>query len=188
VYLRTAVFQMDYKDVQLNTFNGLGFFISNQASARSQGVEIEGEWYIAPGYMLHGGYTYNEATYGSDTATAALRDQQITNAPKNSVVLGFDIDQPIGANTLTASINARYQSRVNTGANLAPQKEQDAYAVLNARIGMRFANQIQVSLWAKNLTNRYRNLVIFDTTVQTGSFNGYPDLPRMWGLEVRKDF
>lgn len=186
--LRSALFRMDYEDVQLNTFDGIGFRISNEASARSQGAELEADWYIAPGYKLRAGYTYNKAEYGSDTFNAALRDKQINNAPKNTGLLGFDVDQPIGEMSLFGSITARYQSEVNTGANLDARKVQDAYTLVNARVGLRLVNGIEISLWANNLTDTYYNMVIFDTPAVAGTFNGYPAAPRTYGLEFRKNF
>lgn len=188
VFLRTALFRMDYDDVQLNTFDGIGFRISNQASARSEGAEIEADWYVAPGYKLRAGYTYNKAEYGEDTLTAALRGQQINNAPKNTGLLGLDVEQPIGSLSLFGSIAARYQSEVNTGANLNANKVQDAYTLVNARVGLRFENDFEVSLWANNLTDEYYNMVIFDTPAVAGTFNGYPGTPRTFGVEVRKRF
>jgi len=188
VFLRTALFRMDYDDVQLNTFDGLGFRISNEASARSQGVELEADWYLAPGYRIRAGYTYNQAEYGNDTFNAALRGKQITNAPKNTALLGFDFDRPIGASTLFGAISARYQSEVNTGANLDPFKTQDAYTLVNARIGVRLANEVEVSLWSNNLLDKYYNMVIFDGVAQAGSYNGYPGLPRTFGIDLRKRF
>lgn len=188
VFLRTALFRMDYDDVQLNTFDGIGFRISNQASARSEGAEIEADWYVAPGYKLRAGYTYNKAEYGEDTLTAALRGRQITNAPKNTGLLGLDVEQPIGSLSLFGSIAARYQSEVNTGANLNANKVQDAYTLVNARVGLRFENDFEVSLWANNLTDEYYNMIIFDTPAVAGTFNGYPGTPRTFGVEVRKRF
>lgn len=188
LFLRTALFRMDYDDVQLNTFDGIGFRISNEASARSQGVEIEADWYIAPGYKLRGGYSYNKAEYGDDTFNAALRGRQITNAPKRTGLLGFDFDRPVGAGTLFGSISARYQGGVNTGANLDPAKWQDAYTLVNARIGLRLRNDVEIALWGNNLTDEYYNMVIFDSVAQAGSYNGYPGLPRTYGIDVRKRF
>jgi iron complex outermembrane receptor protein len=188
LFLRTALFQMDYDDVQLNTFDGIGFRISNEASARSRGVELEADWYFAPGFRLRGGYTYNKAKYGEDTFNAALRGRQITNAPKNTGLLGMDFEHPLGDRALFGSIAARYQGGVNTGANLDPAKWQASYTLVNARIGLRFANELEVSLWGNNLTDEYYNMVIFDSVAQAGSYNGYPGLPRTWGLELRKRF
>ncbi|TDK26325.1 TonB-dependent receptor [Luteimonas aestuarii] len=188
LFLRAALFRMDYDDVQLNTFDGLGFRISNEASARSQGVELEADWYLAPGYKLRGGYTYNKAEYGEDTFNAALHGRQITNAPKHTGLLGFDFDRQVGDKMLFGSIAARYQGEVNTGANLDPAKRQDAYTLVNARVGLRFRNDFEVSLWGNNLTDEYYNMVIFDSVAQAGSYNGYPGLPRTWGIDLRKRF
>lgn len=188
VFLRTALFRMDYDDVQLNTFDGLGFRISNEASARSQGIEIEADWYVADGYRIRSAYVYNQAEYGNDTFNAGLRGKQITNAPRNTALLGFDFDQPVGNTTLFGSVTARHNGGMNTGANLDPFKWQDSYTLVNARIGLRFQNDFEVSLWGNNLTNEYYNMVIFDAVAQAGAYNGYPGLPRTYGIDLRKRF
>jgi outer membrane receptor protein involved in Fe transport len=187
-FLHADVYDEQFKDVQLNTYNGLYFVIANAASARSRGVEAQGDWYLAPGYKLSLGYTHNLATYGQDAATAALRGQQLTNAPKNSGTLGFYFDRPLGSRRLFGSLAARYQSAVNTGSDLNPAKRQGGYTLLNATLGLQFGENFRVSLWGRNLTNRYYNQIIFDSVVQTGSYNGYPGMPRTFGVDVRWDF
>src|SRR5205085_1131086 len=54
-------------------------------------------------------------------------------------------------------------SNYNTGSDLFTEKEQDAYEIVNARIGLRGPNQRwSIELWAQN---------IFDTNYQQVAFN-----------------
>lgn len=189
--LRTDLFWMDFKDVQLNSYNGISFSISNAASARSRGVEVEADWQIADVLKLRGGVTYNNAVYGDDTVSAALRGKQLTNAPRRTALLALDYEQPVSfwsAQSVFANLAARAQSAVNTGADLDPNKAQGGYTLVNGCFGLRFSGDLEVSLWANNLTDRFYRVVIFNSVAQTGSYNGYTGLPRTFGIEVRKSF
>ena len=186
--LRSALYRMDYKDVQLYTFDGLGSYISNAASARSQGLELEAGWRIAPGLRFTLGYAYSDAKYGNDTQVTGLAGKQLTNAPKNSGNVGFDWNLPMSWANLFGSINARYQSGANTGSDLAPQKYQPGYSLMNARIGLRFRNDLETSFWVSNLTDASYNQIVINAVVQGGSFQAFPGAPRTFGIDVRKNF
>jgi iron complex outermembrane receptor protein len=43
-------------------------------------------------------------------------------------------------------------------------------------------------LWGRNLGDDQSLVSAFPTTVQPGSFNGYPSQPRTYGLTLRKYF
>jgi len=43
-------------------------------------------------------------------------------------------------------------------------------------------------LWGRNVTNDEYLVSAFPTTVQTGSYSGYPNQPRTFGVTVRKYF
>jgi outer membrane receptor protein involved in Fe transport len=43
-------------------------------------------------------------------------------------------------------------------------------------------------LWGRNLTDDEYLLSAFPTVIQAGSFSGYPNEPRTFGLTVRKRF
>ena len=49
-------------------------------------------------------------------------------------------------------------------------------------------HQIEVSLWARNLTNDNYLISTFPTVAQDGSYSGYPNAPRTYGVTVRKSF
>lgn len=187
---RVAVFHSKFEDYQLNAFNGIGFSISNEASATVRGVEVEADYMLTDDLRLRGGVTFNDAKFGDDTVTAALRGQQVTNAPRWSGLAGAFYERPLSAwpARFFANLVARSQSEVNTGANLAPQKRQGGYTVFNTRAGLRFDNNLEVALWANNLTDKHYYTIIFDSVAQTGSFNGYIGEPRTFGVEVRKSF
>ena len=69
-------------------------------------------------------------------------------------------------------------------ANLASREVSE----LNASVGIRWQNGFEAMLWGRNLTDDQYLISAFPTTVQPGSFDGYPNQPRSYGLTLRKYF
>src|SRR3546814_3539934 len=57
------VFYMDYEDIQQSDQDGAGFFISNAATARSYGLEVQTQWRLASSTFLNVGVGYVDARY-----------------------------------------------------------------------------------------------------------------------------
>ena len=97
-------------------------------------------------------------------------------------------------------------SDYNTGSDLFPQKEQDGYALFNARIGLRGPDDAwSVELWGQNIFNKDYAQVAFNTPFQAGGSgapftdaNHYPGgrqlfsqflgEPRTYGVTLRGKF
>jgi outer membrane receptor protein involved in Fe transport len=63
--------------------------------------------------------------------------------------------------------DARLSSDYNTGSDLFPEKEQDSYALVNARVGIRGpAQRWAVELWAQNLFDQDYQQVAFNAPFQ----------------------
>ncbi len=65
VRVNLAGFWTDFDDFQLNTFNGLGFTISNVDSVRARGFELESFLAPAEGLLVNFGVAYSDARYGN---------------------------------------------------------------------------------------------------------------------------
>ena len=199
---RATFFYMDLKDYQLNTFDGTVFTVSNAGQVQAKGIELENDIRVFPGIAVKANVVYTQAIYGEATEDPALRGKQLTNAPRLTGQLSTFYLIPIGNFTIFGSLAARYQSEVNAGLDLDDGKAQEAYTLLNGRIGLRFPFEFEASLAVTNITDVYYNQIIFDsitkppllsgtipgTTTQPGSFNGYPGAPRTISLELRKRF
>ena len=200
---RATFFFMDLKDYQLNTFDGTVFTVSNAGQVEASGVELENDIRLFPGISLKANVVYTRAVYGDGTTDPDLRGKQLTNAPRWTGQLSLFYLFPVSdAITLFGSLAGRYQSEVNTGLDLNDSKQQEAFGLLNGRLGLRFPQQYEVSLALTNITDEYYNQIIFDsvtrpplgtgtvpgTSTTPGSFNGYPGSPRTVALEFRKRF
>ena len=99
-------------------------------------------------------------------------------------------------------VDARHMSHLNTGSDLDIEKIQDAYTVVNARVGLRGPDdRWAVELWAQNLFDNDNMQVAFDAPLQgsgtrravdagfiprsTQLFGAFLGEPRTWGITLR---
>ena len=93
----------------------------------------------------------------------------------------------------------------NTGSDLFPQKAQDGFLLVNARVGLRGADERwSIELWSQNLLNKSYAQVAFNTPFQAGAtsapfvdpqypggrqlFSQFLAEPRTFGVTVRGKF
>ena len=202
--LNGAVFYQDYEDFQLNTFTGIQFVVTSLPQVVSQGVDVDMVWYTPLEQLsLQGGVTYAETTIEDFGAAAAFfrperESDTLSFAPEWSGSLAATFEQPVGANLLfRANVGAKYTSEYNTGSNLDPRKIQDAYTLVNARLGFGAADEVwMVEAWAQNLTDEEYYQVAFDATLQgssagatpTSTIDAFLGAPRTYGLTARFKF
>ncbi|MBJ6120244.1 TonB-dependent receptor [Sphingomonas mollis] len=242
--LNVAAFRQEFKDFQLNTFNGSVFVVQNIQSCKnnlagadtdslsgngtcagnadkagviSQGVELEATMNPARHVTFTAGYTYADTHFrknlvGSsqgealDPALFLLPGNQLSNAPKNVVTTSFAWTPDIGSNGMSALfyVDSRLTSDYNTGSDLAPEKKQDGFALVNARIGIRGRDQLwALEFWAQNLLNQDYIQVAFNTPFQgAGSiantqrfgttanalYSSFLAEPRTYGVTLRSRF
>ena len=224
VTLNVTAFRQDFRNFQLNTFNGTVFLVqtingcsnliggpladSDQSASaagsnfsataaatgacaagdvtygvRSQGVEVEAAIRPMRDMSLNLGMTYANTHYRNDLVgnqtgaplDPALRElpgQRLSNAPLLVVTGAFSWTPQLGNSGLSALFyaDARVTSDYNTGSDLFPQKNQDSYAVMNARVGIRGPRQRwSVELWAQNLLKQDYAQVAFNSPFQAGT-------------------
>jgi outer membrane receptor protein involved in Fe transport len=102
-------------------------------------------------------------------------------------------------------LDGRMTGDYNTGSDLFPQKEQDGFAVFNARIGVRGADdKWAVEFWGQNIFNKAYSQVAFNTPFQAGGagapfvdpqypggreiFSQFLAEPRTYGVTLRGKF
>src|SRR3546814_4213245 len=72
-------------------------------------------------------------------------------------------------------LDGRMSSDYNTGSDLFPQKEQDGYAIVNARVGVRGPDERwALELWAQNLFNKQDAQVAFKSPFHDGPTSAGP--------------
>ena len=188
--LNATLFHQKYTDFQLNSFLGTSFVVRSIPEVVSQGLDAELLWKTG-GWMVQTGLTYADTKYGDDLLPdadlALLPGSRASFAPKWSVTGSVGYEWDMGSNLeASAHLGAKYMSDYNTGSDLDPEKEQDAYSVLNARVILgRRDGRWDVELWSQNLTDAEYYQVAFDAPLQTGTWNAFLGAPRTYGVTLR---
>lgn len=186
---------------------------------RTQGFELEGALVPARNFRLAAGLTYARTKYRNnlvgnksgaplDAALRELPGDNLSNAPELVATSSITWTPEIGNSGLTGLlyIDGRLTSDYNTGSDLFPQKEQDSYAIFNARVGLRGPDERwSVELWGQNIFNKNYAQVAFSSPFQAGASsapfndaNNYPSgrqifsqflaEPRTYGVTLRGKF
>ncbi|ATY31267.1 TonB-dependent receptor [Sphingomonas psychrotolerans] len=252
--LNIAAFRQEFKNFQLNTFNGTVFLVQNvngcganlaggdrdqskfatatnfNAAAATtgacssddvtygvlaQGVELEASLVPHRDVRVGLGLTYAQTKYRDhlvgnsagaplDQALRKLPGDNLSNAPEIVATASFAWTPDIGSSGMSGLLyfDTRLTDDYNTGSDLFPQKEQDSYAIFNARVGIRGPNQRwSIEFWGQNVFNENYTQVGFNSPFQEGAagapftdlqypggrqiFSAYLAEPRTYGVTLR---
>ena len=215
-FFNLAVFKQEIKGFQSNGFTGLGYALVNAGKQSVKGFEIDAAYRPAPWLALTGAVTYLDGKYDSFTGAPCFAYDTV-RCPINPLTgrIPFSRDlsgtKPAGVPTwsgsASATINHNFNETLNgylrgefdytsntylsetTPANLA------TYGNSTINLSLGFADseaKLEVMGWVRNLTNDNALLATFPTVAQQspapGSYSGYPNQPRTYGVTLRKSF
>jgi iron complex outermembrane recepter protein len=189
----------------------------SKAGVRSRGIELEASLFPSRDLSVDLGFTLADTKYRSDlaglngrplpSALFQLPGSRLSNAPLYTVTGGATWTPELTASGISGLIHAdfRYQSEINTGSDLLPEKAQEGVIVVNARLGLSGADQAWgIEFWAQNLFDVDYTQVIAGAPIQgSGSlatvsaggtspgnamFIVFPAEPRTYGVTVRTKF
>lgn len=189
--LDISLFHEDFEGYQLTAFTGFAFEALNVPKVTSKGVEIEARGVVNNAVEIFGGLTYADVRFGDGPEHGFRAGRQLTHAPKVTGVGGVTVSFPLGPLAGVFHIDARYTGEHNTGANLDPLQQQEAYTVVNARLIFNSAggmNPWTVDVWGQNITDEDYAITIFDAPLQTGTYNAFLGNPQLYGVSIRYDF
>ncbi len=185
---------------------------------RTQGVELEAALVPASNFRVAAGLTYALTKYRDDIignksglalspALRKLPGDNLSNAPELVATGSLTWTPDIGSNGMSGLVyvDGRMTGDYNTGSDLFPQKEQDGFAVFNARVGVRGPDEAwSVEFWGQNIFNQDYAQVAFNTPFQAGTtsapfvdpqypggrqvFSHFQAEPRTYGITVRSKF
>ena len=188
--LNATLFHQEYSDFQLNSFLGTSFVVRSIPKVTSQGVDAE-LLFKRNGWMVQAGLTYADTEYGDDPLPDAdlrlLPGNRPSFAPEWSGTASIGYDWDMGSKLKArANVGMKYMSEYNTGSDLDPQKQQDGYALFNARfvIGGQ-SDRWDLEFWSQNLTDEEYYQVAIDAPLQPGSWNAFLGAPRTVGVTLR---
>lgn len=165
-----AGFHYDYKDLQVQFFDGTRTILGNAASARLYGLDFDGNVLILDGLRIRfGGAWLPHAKYRSFPTGIAFdfpmtptgMQQVVVNAsgarmlkaPRFTGNAGINYALTLPHGKLEADANVQYSSTLNW--NLLHRIQTRRYAILGAQIAYTpDASPVRISLWARNITNK----------------------------------
>ncbi|WP_166424642.1 TonB-dependent receptor [Paraglaciecola sp. 20A4] len=184
-----AVFYTDISELQISSFTGLFYAISNAPSALSYGLEIEQSFQLNDNLTMSGAVTWlPKAEYGNDPILGDIAGRRFTTAPKvaaNIALNGyFEITSELN---LTGKIEAVHTGEVFTTS--AINTTQDAVTLVNASIAIGSDNAgWQVGAYVQNLTDETYVTTHYSAVLQAGSINGFIGSPRTVGINAKYSF
>ena len=189
---------------------------------RAEGFEVEAGFNPARNFHVTAGLTYTDTYYRDNlvgnaagaplsSALRVLPGKRVSNAPEWVITNSMAWTPSLGTSGLTGLVyvDSRISSDYNTGSDLFPQKAQDGFPLVNARIGLRGPGDIwAIEFWGQNVFNQDYAQVAFNTPFQAGSATAgnagpfvYPQYPggrqlfsqflaepRTYGVTVRTKF
>jgi iron complex outermembrane recepter protein len=196
IRLNAAVFDQQYTNFQLNTYNGFEFIVTTLPRVTSAGAELDAAWATPlQGLSFSGGVTYaNTVVNNFGNSIGLIAPNRLNNrlpyAPLWSGSLSATYQAPITeALSLLLSVTDKYNSSYNTDTQLDPLKLQSSYGILNARIGVGAPDgKWAVELWGQNLADRGYYQVAFAAPFQIGQTDAFLGDPRTFGLTLRTKF
>ena len=211
-FVNLAVFKQSIKGFQSNAYTGTGYSLVNAGKESVKGFEVDAAARPLPWLSLTGGLTYLDAKYNSFTRAPCvtfdtvqcpvnqltggyppfrdLSGQRPAGIPKWNLSTSATISHDFG-NGLSSFVRGEYDyaSKVEltetTPANVATYGSRN----VNASLGIASERTgAQILFWARNLTN-YKSIILsFPTVAQTGSYTGYPNEPRTYGVTLSQRF
>jgi iron complex outermembrane recepter protein len=217
--LNATYFDQTFTDFQLNTFLGTSFVVESIPELTSRGVDADFVWFTPiEGLSFSGGVTYTQTEYGVFTAAdlanpgnfpqlSLLPGATASFAPEWSGSASMTFDRSLG-NGLRGgfSLSAKYMGDYNTGSDLLPAKQQDAFTMVNGRIILGTEDERwTLEGWVQNLTdeefiqvayNAFLQGSAFQSTVQPNgtfynpaldsqTYNAFNGAPRTYGMTLR---
>ena len=211
-FFNLAVFKQTIKGFQSNAFTGLGFNLVNAGAESVRGFEIDAAYRPLPWLSWTGAVTYLDPKYDSFTGAACV-DYDTVRCPINPATglrpnfRDLTGQRPAGIPTWSASTSATinhsfgngwgfyvrgefdYTSDVQLTETTPAQYSTWGTSQINASFAIQDKNDdLELMIWARNLNNDKFLLATFPTVAQSGSYSGYPNEPRTWGVTIRKGF
>ncbi len=202
VAMNLAIFDQEIENFQSNTFVGTGFVLLNAGKQSTTGVEIDFRWAPTENFVGTFAATLMDPKYDSFAQAACV-------PPPGSTSANFTCDlsgaTPSGIHETSITATGNYEFKVGNADGFVRAEyiyEDDVQVVdnvpkaiasrevntINASLGLAWDNGLEAMLWGRNLNNDEYLMSAFPSVAQNGSYSGYPNPPRTYGLTIRKYF
>jgi len=183
-----ALFYTDYKNLQVQVFQGVAPVTENAAAARIEGAELESHFNVGSGWFIEGSLGYLDPKYTKINPSAI----EITLNSKFERVSAWTLNASLsktldlkGYGDLVGRIDWSYRTGFFMDALNSPELYQPGYHLVNANVAYNFPNgKMSLIVGVTNLTDtKYTETGIYDT-----SFGQYEQVfarPREWYVTAK---
>ncbi len=205
--LDLTVFSTDYRNLQVNSYDGTKFYIANAARAAISGVEMESRWRLTRGWNSTLSLGYLNAHYrsypnapaqksssdvaGTRSQTQDLSGQPLVYAPRESGAMGISYQSlPIGPGLVwQIGTDALFRSKTFFNLDDNAIDSQRAYWMLNASLNIRSEKTgLSLNLSGKNLANKRVQSFGQDVALFSGNHVGYFEVGRLWAASLEYEW
>lgn len=204
-----ALFNQIVEDLQTSIFQGTGFVVSNAGEQEANGFEFDTiiSPPMIPGLTLNISGLYLDAQFNDFPNASVLRGSDADLADGTVDGIGnLDGERPAGVPEFSGSFGFEYRNgfldmgewflradyQYETNVQVVQNVPEDVLSreigMLNASLGVQLDNGLEALLWGRNINEDEFFTSGFPTTLQAGSISGYPNMPRTYGVTIRKRF
>ena len=196
IAVNLALFSQEIKGFQNNVFFGTGFSLVNAGKRSTDGVELDLNWAPIEGLRIGFATTYLDPLYddfkdglGPGGVPMDLSGTTPAAVPKFSTNTNLTYNFDLLRNALGyVRFEHLYEYQTPVSEVVPRQVALRKVNTVNASAGITFGNGIQVNFWARNINGDEYLLSAFPSVAQLGSFSGYPNQPRTYGVTLTYKF
>ncbi|MBP6876463.1 MAG: TonB-dependent receptor [Phenylobacterium sp.] len=210
IEVNASVFNATYKDLQVQSFNGISFLTTNAGEATSRGAELDGRWKITPAFLLSGSVSYLDAQYDEYVGAACtyaqslawqaagkpgscvqdLSGRPLTDAPPWSASMNLNFHTPLDSGwSLDANLGFNYRAQQYVATDLDPISKQAGYTTWDANVQLLAPDEAwDVSLVAKNIFDERAMTYVASVPIFSGSKAASIIEPRTVELRATRRF
>jgi len=181
--------------------NGNRTYLANVGDIRARGVEAEGDWRITDQLTFSANGSYNDATYtayhnapcpAGVSGVCDLTGRPVYEAPRwvANAILRYETELADGVKPF-AQADYTFHSDMYGSADDAAYALIKAYSLVNFRVGARFNDHYEVTVWVQNaFDKKYFQTLSAATLVGASPWGvaGQLGLPQTYGVTLRADF
>lgn len=208
-FINVALFDQTIRGFQSNIFTGTGFVLANAGKQSVRGFEVESLYQPWEPLVATFGVTYLDPEYDSfpnapcatfvgiapaaclvpGTTTFDASGLRPAGIPKWAIATSLTYTQPL-SETMEMYLRGEFdwQSNVQAIENVPAAVASRQVDMLNLSVGFNWENGFEIQGWMRNALNDSHIIQAFPTVAQSGSFSGYLNEPRTYGVTIRKKF
>jgi outer membrane receptor protein involved in Fe transport len=193
--INLAVFDQAIEGFQTNVFTGSGFVLLNAGKQSTSGLEFDSVWLPADDWRIDFSATWLDPIYDSFTEGEGVGGPQDLSGRRPAGVSELSISTAATWSFLLGNVDAYlrgeyvFEDEVQVVENVPASVASRKVNLFNASAGLAWNNGWELQLWVRNLTDdEFLASSAFPAAGQPGTFLGYPNQPRTWGITGRVRF